>query len=581
MLRSESGLRQGEFEAAVRLAIRYRLVAPAMVRGLGRAPARYGLTPGGADREGMAYSEPGQQRTLLAALKLDYARALLNQWHGAPGIVWALSPYDLPAQALRSERQLSPGRRDFVGQAYRSLHLDALVCLRLTPGNYRNVAVLVDPGNLDLDWFFQQFRSAHAWRRRPEFGRDDSTYFPVVVMLTSDQQRLTQIVQQWRETVHSGDWPGPLRITTFDDLGRDCWWNERCQTTVLWGEVVPCARPSRRPGAPDAGWWAHAAPDEVAAKKPVPISKPSTASHSARLTRRELRRLVDIHQAISLKSRELLDRIGQYPLITMEDLAVVMAFSERHVRDGIEELMVHHLIEVAPSGSGYVLTWLGLCLLAAQVRLPPVEYARLRGWPLRRTATGPEYAVGWFDTVRAHTSLVLDFLVGLCRHGPPRLSLRRWDHVQCLFELPERDMPGQALRRKQLRAVVPDATGVVSVAANSGSRCELAFWLEVDRDTAHGQALADKLARYYRLGGTWDGLAGNLPRLLILVERGGEGRLQALRRRLRGLNEQYQTQLDVRLARADLLGDEHGRLDPVKPAWRTVYMSEFVGAFEG
>ena len=28
--------------------------------------------------------------------------------------------------------------------------------------------------------------------------------------------------------------------------------------------------------------------------------------------------------------------------------------------------------------------------------------------------------LGWLDRMRAHTALILDFLVGLCRHGPPR-----------------------------------------------------------------------------------------------------------------------------------------------------------------
>jgi hypothetical protein len=219
--------------------------------------------------------------------------------------------------------------------------------------------------------------------------------------------------------------------------------------------------------------------------------------------------------------------------------------------------------------------------LATQVRLPPVEYARLRGWPLRRTANGPEYAVGWFDTVRVHTQLVLDFLVGFCRHGPPRLSLLRWDHVQCLFELPERTPRELRTSQQALKAVLPDATGVVVIREPSGAKGEVPFWLEVDRDSVHGQALTDKLSRYYRLGGTWDGLGGSLPRLLILVERGGEGRLQSLRRRIRELNVQHRTRLDVRLARADLLADESGRLNPVKRAWRMVEAPEFVYAFEG
>ncbi|MEP7358957.1 MAG: hypothetical protein ABI847_17035, partial [Anaerolineales bacterium] len=506
------------------------------------------------------------QRTLLAAIKLDYARDLLNKWFDNPGIVWAISPYVVPAKALRPEYLHKNGHQVHAGLAYRALHLDGLACVKLVPGDYRNVAVLVDPGNLRPEWLYQQFRSVHAWRRRPEFLREDHTYFPVLVVITTDRQRLTQITQQWRETIHDGDWLGAMRLTTVDDLREKRWWNERSQVTDLWGGIVPCARPSRRPAASYIGWWGEAARDEITANQQVEAGKRLPAPQDAGLTKEGLRRLLDIHAAISLKSRELLDRIGQCPLVTADDLAVIMSYSDRHVRACLHELKSFNLVEVEAGGKGHVLTWLGLCLLAAQTGLPPVEYARLRGWPLRRTPTGLEYAVGWFDTVRTHTNLVLDFLVGLCRYGQPRLSLLRWDHVQCLFELPERTSPGQGLRQKTLKAVVPDATGVVKVTHNNGSRYELAFWLEVDRASWHGQALDDKLARYYRLGGNWDGLAGNLPRLLILVERGGEGRLQSLRRRLHTLNEQYQTQLDVRLVRADLLADEHGRLNPMKRA---------------
>ena len=61
LLRSHSGLHQGEYEAAVRLARRYRLVTRAVIRGLGQTPARYGLTPAGAERAGLAHSAPGAE----------------------------------------------------------------------------------------------------------------------------------------------------------------------------------------------------------------------------------------------------------------------------------------------------------------------------------------------------------------------------------------------------------------------------------------------------------------------------------------------------------------------------------------
>lgn len=580
LLRSHSGLHQSEYEAAIRLARRYRLVTRAVIRGLGQTPARYGLTPAGAERVGLVHSAPWQQRTLLAALKLDYARALLNDWFAAPGVVWALSPYLVPAQSLRPHHPPSHTRPDFAARAYRSLRLDGLACVRLGPRAYRNVALLLDPGHLKPQWLYQVFRSAHAWRRRPEFYAAEYTYFPTFVVITLDQQRLTEAAQAWQATLHGGEWGGPLRLTTVEALGRGQWWNERRAPTALWAGAVDSPRPSRRPAAPDVGWWGAQAPDEVAANQPD--SNQPARRHPGQamgVNRTEMKHLLATHQAVSINARGLLDRVGQYPLIAADDLAVVMACTSNHVRAGLQELRASGLVERMPPDNGHVLTWLGLCLLAAQVGLAPVEYARLRGWPVRQTTAGTEYATGWLDRVRAHTALILDFLVGLCRHGPPRLALVRWDHVQCLFDLPERTRPAPDAAFDGLQAVVPDATGVVSTRSSSGDSQEQAFWLEVDRNSVHGQQLRDKLARYYQRGGQWDGLAGNLPRLLILVERGGEGRLRSLQRRLCDMNAQFRSALDVRLARADLLADEHGRLNPVKPAWRTVTSSEFVSAF--
>ncbi|MCC7362061.1 MAG: hypothetical protein IT317_21430 [Anaerolineales bacterium] len=582
LLRSHSGLHQGEFEAAIRLARRYRLVTRAVIRGLGQTPARYGLTPAGAERAGLVHSAPWQQRTLLAALKLDYARALLNAWFAAPGVVWALSPYLVPAQSLRPQHPPSHTRPDFAARAYRSLRLDGLACVRPGPRAYRNVALLFDPGNLKSEWLFQTFRSVHAWRRRPEFHAAEHTYFPTFVVITLDQQRLTEVVQAWQAALHSGEWGGPLRLTTLEALGRNQWWNERRAPTSLWAEAVDSSRPSRRPAAPHVGWWGEPALDEVSANQP-PSAQVAACRSQAQPTgvpRDEWKRLLTVHSSLSINARSLLDRIGQYPLIAADDLAIVMACTPSNVRAGLQELKADALVERVSPDNGHILTWLGLCLLAAQIGLPPVEYARLRSWPVRRTATGAEYAVGWLDRVRAHTTLILDFLVGLCCYGPPQLSLVRWDHVQCLFDLPERTAPAPEAVPDGLRAVVPDAAGVVSIQQSSEGCREQAFWLEVDRSSVHGQKLRDKLARYYQCGGRWDGLAGNLPRLLILVERGGEGRLRSLQRRLSEMNAQYRSTLDVRLSRADLLADQQGRLNPVKPAWRTVASSEFVSAFE-
>jgi hypothetical protein len=105
------------------------------------------------------------------------------------------------------------------------------------------------------------------------------------------------------------------------------------------------------------------------------------------------------------------------------------------------------------------------------------------------------------------------------------------------------------------------------------------FWLEVDRGTTRGARLWEKLRRYYRAGGGAPGLRGRAERILIVVPRDDEARLQQLRRRLRDLDGRYHMQLDVLLTRLDLIEDAPGRLDPSRKAWRTPYRSEFGEAF--
>jgi hypothetical protein len=105
------------------------------------------------------------------------------------------------------------------------------------------------------------------------------------------------------------------------------------------------------------------------------------------------------------------------------------------------------------------------------------------------------------------------------------------------------------------------------------------FWLEIDRHTVRGEALSKKLARYYEVGGPREGWIGRQARILIVVERDDEGRLQSIRRRLLALNAQYRAQLDVRLTRVDLLDDGQEGLDPTRKVWRTLESSAFVSAF--
>jgi hypothetical protein len=285
-------------------------------------------------------------------------------------------------------------------------------------------------------------------------------------------------------------------------------------------------------------------------------------------------RLVRDHATLSLRARRLLDRIGQYPLIRVDELAIVMGCGAQNATDGLHELKRSGLIEhPAPSEVGYVLTWRGLSLLAAQAGSAPIEYARLRRWPIRVEAGEARYSAESWLAARDHTRIVLEFLVGLRRSGPrAHWRLVHWDHVYCLRESPTGVAASVAGLRAPLWRVIPDAAGTMQLAGRLTPRL-VDFWLEVDRGTIQGQALTAKLARYCQVS------ANQRPRLLIVVKRDDEARLQTVRRRLNALDAQYRAGLDVRLTRVDLLSEGPRRLDPTRNVWRTLSCGDFVSAF--
>jgi hypothetical protein len=300
---------------------------------------------------------------------------------------------------------------------------------------------------------------------------------------------------------------------------------------------------------------------------------------SARLARLQLR--------VSAQGRRLLERIGEYPLITSQELAIVAGLTAEAVRPALKELEGESLVcHPAPDEGGYVLTWLGLAWLAAQAGHAPNEYAALMRWPMRRDEAGrPRYSAEAMLVNREHTRCILDFLIGLRRNGPgQRLALLVWDHVQCMHEFPaavsSTRRRGPCTLHASRARVLPDAIGKVrSFGAKATQFVDTDFWLEVDLGTKRGRALTSQLERFYLVGGPRDGLQGRAARILLVVARDDEARLQGLRRRIRALNQRYHTQLDVQLTRLDLLEDERGRLDPTRKVWRTPESSEFGYAF--
>ncbi len=586
---------------ALPLALRQQLVEQIELPSARRAEPRLGLTVRGTLALRQVYSRPRLRDAFLRAFHLDGARSLLAGW-GAR-VAWSMSPFTVPARDVRPPRRWAPAVRDDRPREpgpglYRSIRLDALACIRLTTG-YAHLALLVDPGGLSLDWFFQQFRSLHAWHRQDAFWPRDER-FPIVAAVAPTEARRRGLLEAWGEAakVARGDAnPVPLRLTTWDQLrelnSRERWLDEHGSLANDPTEHYGLFRErSLAPAFNGQPWWGQGVPDGAAfVCHPAPAPAPrGSFLASLRAPVRKNGRLGPVlraHAAVSERGRRLLPYIGQYPLITTAELGVVLGRTDRSMRTGLRELRALGLTAPpAPGEAGYVLTARGLALLAAQAGLGPGEYARLRRWPTRRQGREVVFSVQGLLACRAHTRLVLDFLVGLRRHGPRAgVALEQWEHVDCLHEYPFVAPGGAAARTHSTPEswygrITPDATGVVCVYAADGGRSALTeFWLEVDRGTERGRALLNKLNRYCQHWARLPAWRAARQRLLIVVEHGAEKRLRHLLQRLIELSLLRRAVLDVRLTRADLLSDHRGGLDPTRSVWRTLTDPGHVPAF--
>lgn len=596
--------RHGLSDIALPLAARAEALEFAPLAGPARREQRFALTIPGAARLGVPYDRARLQDALLRAHHLDAARALLAQW--APQLVWSVSPFTVragdvrPPTSRKPDRARPPTPREPGPGPYRSLRLDALACVQINPGNYAHLALQVDPGGLDLDWFYQQFRSAHAWGWRPQFRETGRLRFPVFVVVAATPSRLAALRDAWRDAAavaNRGEMARQVRLITWTQLGlpdgeRHWVGDSYGPVSAPWAHSVPFSPASRPPGREGWPWCGGAGAGSLTAPRRPRGSFLSGFRPTQKRDKRAM--LLYRHYQLSWRGRLLLGHIGQYPLITGRELALVLDRTPKAVRGGLQELLALELIaHPAAAEPGYALTAHGLALLAAQAGMRPAEFARQRHWPTHKAGPAVVYSVQGLLACRSHSRLVLDFLVGLRRHGPrAQHALTAWEHVDCLHEYPfasetgapPRDpappKPGSPLPPTIVR-IVPDATGVVRVFGDGPTHyADTTFWLEVDRGTERGRAVLDKLSRYYRHAHRqwpWD---RHMPRLLIVVEHQAEARLNYLRERLRWLNQQYQMELDVRLTRADLLATRGGGLDPTRPKWRTLDDDRFGLAFD-
>ena len=440
-----SGLYQREFYEARSRAREEGLVEQTCIRTQRNPPQRYALLPagaqllpaldtqsrrldaGGAGLRGNLPPPLGALRdALLRALDLDLARRLLAKWAAAPGLIWARSPFTVHARDLRPLFRANRlwSQEMLQDRTYRSLRLEGLACLAFPAptGRFLHVAIIVDPGDVTLSWFFHQFRSVYAWQRRPEFHTRAGA-FPVFILLAANQTRLRQLTQLWRACARGGSKPAHLYTMTRHAVEEHSeleqgWRDERQRPTRLWVGAVGTESESHVPqqGSP---------PLTTSRALEVESNEPRSSRTYGLLKwvgKRQMPSayLVRDHLHIGARGRELLDRIGRYPLLTSVELAAVLAVTPANVYPALGELAARGLIERPTAklqqqgeGNGFALTGRGLTLLAAQAGFPTRLYAELRHWPLQVELTplgkALTYSTDYLLARHAHARLVVVF----------------------------------------------------------------------------------------------------------------------------------------------------------------------------
>jgi len=220
--------RHGLSDIAVPLAARAKALEVAPLAGRARREQRFGLSIEGAARLEVPYDRARLQDAYLRAYHLDAARYLLTQW--APQLVWSMSPFTVRARDVRpvlsrrpSQAQPQPPREPGPGP-YRSLRLDALACIKTGHRDYAYLAIQVDPGGLDIDWYYHQFRSAHAWGWRRQFRElVDKLRFPTFVIVAANPSRLAALREAWQDAAQIANRGEParwVRLITWAQLGQ-------------------------------------------------------------------------------------------------------------------------------------------------------------------------------------------------------------------------------------------------------------------------------------------------------------------------------------------------------------------------
>ncbi len=490
-------------------------------------------------------------KTLLRAHSLLWARDFLTTLvvPRAGGLQWAVSPWETR-----------------VGCAV--FRLDAYGCV-LWIGRHIPFAILADPGGLAVERYADVLRNFARWAG--EAGLTGGVR-PVLVMLTTYTRRALQLSVLWQdvtgrlESTHLD-----MFVAVFDELvGNPAgWWRGgMAEQGPLWsgchGSTVAISRP-----------WPSLAP--CSDSRPVMVQNLADWLQEREHGRR---RLVRAFLALSGKEWEVLEGVARWPLLRSGDLALLGGYSDsgkglvagavqkleaqglirvvwesEATRRGLdlqraqlrgrvakatesvsvkklEQRLVrvkHALQDLPEQGEGekrYVMSHLGLELLAATRAMPPLAYGRASLWPVGYEEQNGKRVVvlriARHLLAYEHALLINEFFLGLRRLAEEQWHRRHrnhqlliWDSVEC---------PRWFWDDRGRQRLLPDAGGVYQIGQEVYE-----FWLEVDRGHSvggkHGQALRRKYERYYLYRRRPDATyGGSMPRLLIVTRQLGRAR---------------------------------------------------------
>lgn len=326
----------------------------------------------------------------------------------------------------------------------------------------------------------------HAVRSAAE--RRGVATLPVYPTRASDIGHDLLVAPVW----HHASGAGPARL--FDDL----FWRKVSATTAS----VPPARwfegsPAELTGGQGLYRWARSV---GALDGPAPRARGSVEQVAA------------LSIATTADQKRLLEVAGRYPLLSESELALVLRQRVWTVRRSLERSIAQGLIEavVGPDTNGptrsdvrYVMTELGLRLVAARERIPARRYAE--HGPFAATIGAGERGrlqtlIRQFEHTVGANRFFLDCLAQSQAGGP---SLREWQSVSettIRFE-------SNGVRR----TIRPDGTGKV---VHDG--VERRFWLEWDRGTERIAVLLEKLDRYAAYYRSHTFSDGSAPQLLVV-----------------------------------------------------------------